>query len=145
MPEPCPICAKHRGEGPLAGPVLWQDAVVVVSHLPTGEDGTAPLGYLFVETRRHVATIDALTGPEVTAVAHAVWRAARALRTATRPEHVFSAVIGTTVPHFHQHVFARPPGVPGEYGWMQAVSWPGFPRGDRDQLAELCARLARSA
>jgi hypothetical protein len=44
----CPICDKHRGEGSLAGEVLYEDEYVLVSHAPVGTvDGY--LGYLFVD------------------------------------------------------------------------------------------------
>ncbi len=64
----CPICAKHRGEGPLAGPKVFEDEHVVVSHRPVGEDATAFLGYLFVESRRHVPFLDGLTDTEASAI-----------------------------------------------------------------------------
>ncbi|MDX8143825.1 hypothetical protein SK854_16990 [Lentzea sp. BCCO 10_0061] len=83
------ICAKHLGSGPLAGPVVFADDLVVVSHRP-GE----VLGYLFVETRRHVAALDLLTVTEAEAVARAVRLAAVGLRAELDPEFVFSAVAG---------------------------------------------------
>ncbi|RSN22815.1 histidine triad (HIT) protein [Streptomyces sp. WAC 05977] len=130
----CAICAKHRGEGPLVGPVVWADDTVVVSHRP----GDFP-GYLFVETRRHVAALDELTPEEVTAVSQAAWRAARGLRAELTPEHVFSAIAGRSVAHFHQHVFVRYRGTPSELGWMDGPSWTGAPAVD---IHALCGRLA---
>src|ERR687890_219770 len=47
--DACLICRKHRGEGPLVGPVVHVDEHVSVSHRATGA-----LGYVFVESRRHV-------------------------------------------------------------------------------------------
>jgi ATP adenylyltransferase len=135
MPEPCPICAKHRGAGPLVSPLVWSDDRVVVTHQP----GSFP-GYLFVEPRRHVASLDGLTESEALAIARAVWVAARALRTELEPEsvHTFVAGRGTAGVHFHQHVFVRHRGTPAELGWLD-VDWPGAPRED---LAGLCGRLA---
>ncbi|MET9231441.1 HIT domain-containing protein [Lentzea sp. NPDC003310] len=130
--DECLICAKHRGEGPLAGPVVHSDELVVVSHQPA-----AMLGYLFVETRRHVATLDALTEAEAVAVARAVRLAAIGLRAELDPEFVFSAVVGRAVAHFHQHVFVRHRGTPGEVAWD--ADWPGAPRGDATALS---ARLS---
>ncbi|MDT7786061.1 MAG: adenylyltransferase, partial [Pseudonocardiales bacterium] len=83
----CQICAKHSGAGPLVGPVVWSSDLVVVSHRPSGA-----LGYLFVETRRHVATLDSLTVAEAEAVAWAVRLVAVGLRASLDPEFVFSAV-----------------------------------------------------
>ena len=139
----CPICAKHRGEGPLLGPLVWTGEHVVVSHRPVGEDGTTVLGHLFVETVRHVPYLDELTEPEAAAVGIAVSRSARGLRAELAATHVFSAVIGTGVAHFHQHVFARHPQTPDTHSWMDSHEWPSAPRGDEAELAALCRRLAR--
>ncbi|MFK0248605.1 HIT family protein [Amycolatopsis azurea] len=130
----CAICAKHRGEGTLVGPVVRADDLVVVSHRPGGF-----AGYLFVETRRHVAALDELTPDEVAAVSRAAWCVARGLRSELAPEHVFSAIAGRSVAHFHQHVFARHRGTPAEIGWMDGLSWSGAPVMDIDAL---CSRLA---
>ncbi|MEU7784746.1 HIT domain-containing protein [Amycolatopsis sp. NPDC049159] len=133
MPEPCPICAKHRGNGPLTSLEVWSDDLVVVSH------GAEPgfFGYLFVETRRHVACLDALTGPEALAVGRAAWLAARALRAELDAESLHSAVTGRTVPHFHQHVFVRHRGTPPEAGWMDVA----LPSAPHDERVDLCGRL----
>ena len=128
----CLICAKHQGHGPLVGPVVWTDSVVVVSHRPAGV-----LGHLFVETRRHVATLDELTVGEAEAVARAVRLVARALRAELDPEFVFSMIAGLSVAHFHQHVFVRHRGTPAELPWNE-VAWKGAPSGDSGAL---CARL----
>lgn len=131
----CRVCAKHRGTGPLVGPVVWDGDLVVVSH----RAGSFP-GYLFVETRRHVANLDGLTEAEAMGVARAAWIAARALRAELDPESVHSAIAGRGLAraHFHQHVFARHRGTPGELGWLD-VDWPGAPRADLDLL---CSRLS---
>ena len=131
MPDECLICAKHRGSGPLAGPMVFEDDLVVVSHEP-GE----VLGHLFVETRRHVATLDLLTVAEAEAVARAVRLVAVGLRAELDPEYVFSAVVGRAVAHFHQHVFVRHRGTPDDLAWHE--DWPEAPTGD---AADLCARL----
>ena len=125
----CLICAKHRGEGPLAGPVVFADDLVVVSHLPRGV-----LGYLFVETRRHVASFDLLTVAEAEAVARAARLTAVGLRAELDPEFVFSAVVGRSVAHFHQHVFVRHRGTPDELPWIEA-DWPGAPRAGAEELS----------
>ncbi|MFI6307356.1 HIT family protein [Amycolatopsis thailandensis] len=116
------------------GPVVRADDLAVVSHRP----GEFP-GYLFVETRRHVTVLDELTPDEVSAVSRAAWCAARGLRAELAPEHVFSAIAGRRVAHFHQHVFARHRGTPAEIGWMDGPSWSGTPVVDIDAL---CGRLA---
>ncbi|MFS8100964.1 HIT domain-containing protein [Lentzea alba] len=125
----CLICAKHRGDGPLVGPVVFTDDLVVVSHRPAGA-----LGYLFVETRRHVATLDALTVAEAEAVGRAARSAAVGLRAELDPLFVFSAIAGRAVAHFHQHVFARHQGTPDELPWHE--EWADAPTGDAAELTE---------
>jgi ATP adenylyltransferase len=142
MDPNCPICAKHRGEGPLSGARVWGDEQVVVYHKPPGDGGTTVLGHLFVETLRHVPYVDTLTDAEAAAVGVAVSRLARGLRAELTAEHVFSAVIGTGVAHFHQHVLARHPGTPDDHAWLASHEWQGAPRGGDAEIAGLCRRLA---
>ena len=139
----CPICAKHRGEGPLVGPAVWADEHALISHRPIGPDGTTVLGYLYVETRRHVPYLADLSDAEAEAIGRTVRRAARGLRTELAADFVFSAVIGMGIAHFHQHLFVRHPGTPAEYGWMAGDEWPGAPRGPLPMVVELCRRLRR--
>lgn len=42
----CPICEKHLSRGPLVGPVVYDDELILVTHWPSGS-----LGYLFIEPR----------------------------------------------------------------------------------------------
>ncbi|MEV6242581.1 HIT domain-containing protein [Lentzea sp. NPDC051838] len=121
--EGCLVCAKHRGVGPLVGPVVFEDDLVVVSHRPGDV-----LGYLFVETRRHVPYLDELTVEEAEAVGRAARSAAAGLRAELDLEFVFSAIVGRAVAHFHQHVFARHQGTPEALPWDE--EWSGAPTGD---------------
>jgi hypothetical protein len=63
-------------------------------------------------TRRHVARLGDLTDDESSAVGRAAARLARALTDACGAEWVYSAVIGTGVPHFHLHQIPRYPATP---------------------------------
>ena len=140
--ENCPICAKHRGEGPLLGGLLvWEDEHVLVFHRPPDVTGRVFLGYLFIESRRHVPHLDQLTDAEAATVGRAAARAAAALRSELDAEHVFAAIVGRGVAHFHQHVFARHRGTPDELGWMASDEWDGAPHGGPTELAELAVRL----
>ncbi|GAA3622044.1 hypothetical protein C8D88_1011021 [Lentzea atacamensis] len=87
MSAECLIYARHRGSGPLTGPVVFADDVVVVSHRPGGVPG-----HLFVETRRHVATLDSLTVAETAAVARAARLVAVGMR--VRPASGDSGRVG---------------------------------------------------
>jgi diadenosine tetraphosphate (Ap4A) HIT family hydrolase len=125
----CPICQKHRGEGPLVGPVIWEDDLVFVAHRATGS-----LGYAFVETQRHAPHLDDLTDAEAEAVGRVTARLALGLCAELDVDFVHSAVLGMGVAHFHQHVFVRHANTPDTYAWWQA--WPDAPQGDTDALAK---------
>lgn len=138
----CVICQKHRGEGPLAGGVeVWADEHVLVFHASPDDSGTAYLGHVFVETRDHVPYLDQLSVSLTAAVAEARRRAAVALRAELNAEHVFAAVIGRGVPHFHEHVYVRHPGTPTKIVWHDSENWDGAPRGGYAEIEELAARL----
>ncbi|MEV0716738.1 HIT domain-containing protein [Asanoa sp. NPDC050611] len=140
--DDCPICAKHRGEGPLAGgPEIWRDDLVTVTHKPAGQ--LPLLGHLFIEPLRHAPHIEDLTDVEAAAVGSAARRAAIALRAEVDPELIHSAVIGRGVAHFHQHVFPRYRGTPDEIPWFETDGWAEAPRGGEPEIAALAERLRR--
>lgn len=133
--DDCPLCAKQRGEGPLVCPVVYADDLVVVTHRATGS-----LGYVFIETTRHVPYVHQLTDAEAAAVGRIRTRVAAALAAELPVEHVFTMVVGTGVAHFHEHVFVRHVGTPPELAWGEA--WSDAPTGDIGLLvAKLRARL----
>ncbi|MGY2008502.1 HIT family protein [Nocardia gipuzkoensis] len=136
----CTICDKHHGTGPLVSPVIHADDLVVVTHRPAHGEWVRP-GYLFVEPRRHVATLDLLDDAETVALAHAVRSSIRALRRVLEPAHVFTFVAGLSVAHVHQHVFTRPSGTARDVPWHNADSRDA-PRIPASGLDALCAELA---
>ncbi|MFB7718144.1 HIT family protein [Nocardia sp. NPDC056100] len=136
------ICDKHNGAGPLVSPVVSADELVVVTHRPAQEDWVRP-GYLFVEPRRHVATLNQLDDAETVAFARTVRSSISALRQVLEPAHVFTFVAGLSVAgvHLHQHIFTRPVGTARDVAWHDADS-PGVPRMRSSELSGLCAELA---
>ncbi len=129
----CSICRKHRGEGPLVGPVIYADELVCASHRPFG-----PAGYVFIESRRHTPYLDDLTDAEASAVGRLRSGLARGLRAELDVEFVHAQVSGRGVAHFHQHVYVRHTGTPTELEWWQ--QWPDAPLGDIDDLAQRLSR-----
>jgi diadenosine tetraphosphate (Ap4A) HIT family hydrolase len=105
--DACAICTKFRGEGPLAGPWIWQDALVRVSHMLPEPVATLALGHLIIDTRRHAVYLDGLTDQEAAAVGRAARDGAQAMRAELDPEFVHAAVVNTSWEHFHQHVYVR--------------------------------------
>jgi ATP adenylyltransferase len=141
MTDECPICAKHRGEGPLRGELVAQTNGFSIYHAPPGDDGNAPLGYLFIESDRHAVYLDDLTDEEAEAVGRLRTQLAAALRAELNPEHVFTAVMGRSEPHFHEHVVCRHRGTPQDVPWHRSDDF--APRANADEVADLARRLAR--
>ncbi len=134
----CPICEKHRGEGPLLGEPVYENESVLAFHAPVDAVG-GYLGYLFVETKRHARGIADLSDDEACAAALAVSRLARALESAGA-ENVY-AMVFNHIPHHHVHVVARYPGTPRDYWGQRVVEWADAPRGGEAEVASLCRRL----
>jgi diadenosine tetraphosphate (Ap4A) HIT family hydrolase len=94
-----------------------------------------------VVTRRHAPSLADLNDEEAAAVGRAAARLARALSDVGGAERVFSAVVGTGVPHFHQHLLPRYPDTPPDVPWHSVDDWEGATRGDPASIAELVSRL----
>jgi ATP adenylyltransferase len=139
--DDCPICAKHRGEGPLGGELVGRWDRFWVYHAPPDEHGLASLGYLFIETDRHVPYLADLSPDEAAALGRLRTRLAYALRKATDAEFVLAAVIGLGVAHFHEHLLARFRGTPADVPWH--ASDDAAPRADQAAIIELAHRLVR--
>ena len=137
--EDCPICAKHRGEGPLKGELVGRWDGFWVYHAPPREDGTAALGYLFIETDRHAPHLEDLTGEEASALGRLRSHLALALNDALGAENVFSAVIGRGVAHFHEHLFVRHTGTPADVPWDESDDH--APRADAAAVERLAREL----
>ena len=138
--DDCPICAKHRGEGPLGGELVGRWGDFWVYHAPPGEDGMAALGYLFIESDRHAPHLEDLTDEEAAALGRLRSRLARALARELDAENVFSAVIGRGVPHFHEHLLVRHPGTAKDVPWHESDD--AAPRAAADAVAHLARRIA---
>src|SRR4051794_24802121 len=105
MPPDCFICAKHRGEVPVPGGLIYADDLVVLSHLPlerpTERVERAYLGHLFLEPRRHIAELGELHPDEAARFGQLAARAGRAVLDGLNAEHVYAAVVGHHVAHLH--------------------------------------------
>jgi diadenosine tetraphosphate (Ap4A) HIT family hydrolase len=135
----CLICAKHRGEGPLDGELVVRHEGFWVYHSQPGDDGLAALGYLIIETDRHVPRLPDLTDAEAASLGRLRTRLARALREELDVPFVFAAVIGTNTPHFHEHLVARHRGVADDVPWHKSDE--AAPRADVATVADLARRL----
>jgi diadenosine tetraphosphate (Ap4A) HIT family hydrolase len=147
-PDACLVCRELRGEVALPGGFVHEDGEVAAFHVPPVEElgtETVYLGHLMIVTRRHVARLGDLSEDESAAVGAAASRLARALAEAAGADWVFAAVIGTGVPHFHQHLVARYPDTPRDLPWHAVDEWDGARKGGPAEIAGLVERLKASA
>jgi ATP adenylyltransferase len=140
--DDCPICQKHRGEGPLRGELIGRTERFWVYHGPPDAQGLAGLGHLFIESDRHAPHLADLAPEEATELGALRTRLANALREATDAEFVLAAVIGIGVAHFHEHLFIRPRGTPADVPWHESDD--GAPRVDAAAVARLRDQLRPS-
>jgi len=138
-PLSCDICRKHRGEGPLGGPLVGRVDGFWVYHAPAGDSGLSALGYLYIESDRHAAYLADLTDEEAEALGRLRSRLAAALRDILDPDLVLAAVIGRGLPHFHEHLFCRHRGTADGVPWH--ASDEAAPQVDAQRVAELVKRL----
>lgn len=148
MDARCLVCRELRGDVPLPGGFLLEDAAAAAFHYPPleelGENPRPYLGHLLVVTRRHVARLGELRDDESATVGRMAARLAWALTEAGGAEWVYSAVIGTGTPHFHLHLLPRYPGTPSDVPWHSVDEREGGRHGGADEIAELVARLQTS-
>jgi len=136
----CPICAKHRGEGSLTGELVTRRDGFWVYHAPVGDDGLAPLGYLIIESDRHVPYLADLSHEEAAGLGRLRTRLASALRGTLEFEFVFAAVIGTGIDHFHEHLLPRPAREPRDVEWHRSDEL--LERADVDKVAAFARRVS---
>jgi diadenosine tetraphosphate (Ap4A) HIT family hydrolase len=141
MGEECLVCRELSGEIELPGGLLWDDGEAAGFHVPPVDGNERPyLGHCLVVTRRHVDHLSDLTEDEAASVA----AASRAIATALRSEgveRVHVAVIGLGVPHFHQHLYPRYPGVPAGTSWMDVDGLPDAPHGSASDIEAFVEHL----
>ncbi|QHW33018.1 HIT family protein [Paenibacillus rhizovicinus] len=140
--EVCFICRKHASAEAAAG-VVYEDESVIASLMAAGAgEHRAYMGYVMLESKRHVPGLGDLSEREAGAVGMAMNRISAALREGLQAEHVYSFVQGDGVPHFHMHLVPRYPGTPVKY-WhpTHILQWTEAPRGGFGELEGIRGRI----
>ena len=140
----CLVCRQLSGEIDLPGGFLWDDGEAVAFLSPTHrrERVSVSGSHCLVVTRRHVDHLSDLSATEAASVGAASRMIAAALR-AEGVERVHVAVIGSGVPHFHQHLYPRYPGVPAGTSWMDVDGLPDAPHGGPSEIVAFADRLRK--
>jgi diadenosine tetraphosphate (Ap4A) HIT family hydrolase len=131
----------------MPGRLIYSDEWVYASHAHAGDIGMADadtpqyLGWVTVETRRHIPELGDMNDLEAQRFGWLMARASRAILAATHAEHVYAFVLGHGVPHLHMHLIPRYAGTPREYWGQRVDEWPDAPHGDLGQIADLCERI----
>ena len=121
---------------------MYEDGLVFACHAyPTPERPEVYLGWLTVETRRHIAGLADLTEAEGQALGGLIARLSRVLKAVTGAEHIYAFVIGHGAPHLHVHLLPRYPGTPREYWGVRVDEWEGAPHGGAEEIAGLCEKI----
>ena len=138
----CLVCAKQRGETPLAGGFIFENALLSISHAQLiGDEKDHYLGHLFIETKRHVGEFADLTDDEAQGIGLWVKRLSQALLATLDMDHVYAFMIVDGVPHVHLHVIGRYRGAPREYWGPRVDDWPGAPQGGAEEIAGVAQRI----
>jgi diadenosine tetraphosphate (Ap4A) HIT family hydrolase len=142
--EPCFICQKHLSLERYGGAIFESDHFVA-SHGGKLEDAEPVyLGWVVIETRRHVHELGDLNDAESRELGPLMARLAWALAQMVGAEHVYSFLMGDGVPHFHLHLFPRYPGTPREFWGTRVDEAPDVPRGGIEEVRGIVTSLQRA-
>lgn len=139
MTDECVICLKHRGEGSLTGQFIARAEGFLIYHARTDERGLSPLGWIFIESERHVPYLSDLTDEEAASLGRLRTRLARALRQELDVQVITTLVIGMGVAHFHEHLLPRMRGAAADLPWHQSDET--LPKATAVEVAALAGRL----
>jgi histidine triad (HIT) family protein len=142
--EPCSICQKHRSLERYGWAIFESDHFVVMHGIKPEDPEPTYLGWVIIETRRHVHELGDLNDAESRELGPLMTRLARALAQTVGAEHVYAFLIGDGVPHFHLHLFPRYPGTPREFWGTHVDEAPDAPRGGIEAVQGVVSSLQRA-
>jgi histidine triad (HIT) family protein len=138
--EGCVFCEQQNGLAPVVGGAIYADELVYANHRFDTSEPTY-LGYLAVQTRRHVHHWADLTDAEASAIGLLIARLSRALKTCLGVDHTYVVYYAEVVPHLHVLLTARYSDTPKEYWREKIYEWPQAPRGGANEVEALCDKL----
>ena len=136
----CFFCDQQNGLVPVVGGAVYADELVYASHMFNATEPTY-LGYLAVQTRRHVHHWADLTEAEASAIGVLIMRFSRAFKACLAVDHTYVVYYAEVVPHFHVLLTARYAGTTQEYWREKVYAWPQAPKGGTEEVVTLCDKL----
>jgi histidine triad (HIT) family protein len=136
----CPFCERQERRGDLAERTVYEDELYLVAH-QVADTGPSALGVVLLQTKRHVPDLASLTAREAARLGTVVSKVSRALHACSGAAWTYCFGFTEAYRHVHLVIAARYPDLPRRYVRLAFADWPGAPRGDRRQVAELCLRL----
>lgn len=138
--EHCFFCDQQNGIVPSVGGAIYADDLVYASHMFNPSEPTY-LGYLALQTRRHIHHWADLTPAEASAIGLLLMRLSRALKAGLGVDHTYVVYYAEVVPHFHVLLTARYAGTPEAYWRDKVHDWSQAPKGGATEVATLCDKL----
>ena len=135
----CLICQRIASPGDLAAKVVYEDHLWVARH----SRETDILGYLLLESKRHILDLSEATERECSSLGRLVGALTGAIKRTTSAERVYSFSLGEAVPHFHLHLIPRTAATPRGFRGRGILSYPLTPQASPPLLAETCSRISR--
>ena len=122
----CPLCSCSEMDDALMRTEVWRDDLWRLTVANVSEVA----GFSYLEPRRHISDITALSGDEAATFGETIAKTSGAIKAATGADLVYAYVFGDSVPHLHVHLAPhREPGSPlsGEMikGAKHEVTLPG--------------------
>lgn len=123
----------------LSGELIGRGDGFRIYHAMAKDDGLAPLGWLFIESERHVPYVADLSEEEAASLGVLRTRLANALREELGAEHVLTFVLGLGIAHFHEHLVPRLRDTSAKIPWHASAE--ALPKGGQSEIANLAGRL----
>ena len=136
----CVFCDRVRTVETFRDLVVFEDDEFLVSH-QIGDDGTKALGILHVQTKRHVPSLGNLNAREGRELGTLLASLSRLLESRTGAPWTYCFGFNEGPRHVHLVLGSRYSSLPPAYLRLKFAEWPEAPRGQREQIASLCASL----
>ena len=142
MSNSCPICRTHGDSSARRAYEIGRGSLWLLRHHP---DPSPLVGWLLLDSRRHLAGPADFSNQEAAAWGLAVRQASALVREQTGCDRVYAIAFGEGAPHLHLHLIPRFASDPRTAAWSVADHYRAVEAGERaaaapQSVAELVAR-----